>query len=192
MLAQLKILLSSWALVRALPSLDRVPLELVTAAESNWKSILLTRSTVKPLRNKHKPPPRSTGSSRFRFVQFWPQNPSVFHLFGSLQNPQATSGGVPSKIKAVKVTSNAGNVFNDLVVTNTDNPPEVSETHFVLFLYRQKICVLQSTITRPGREQKNLVAVIELYGTEADPTNIDVVRIQWGKDDDANMISCGT
>ena len=92
----------------------------------------------------------------------------------------------------MKVFANSGSEFNNVVVTNTDNPPEVSETHFVLFLYGQKICVLQSTITRPGREQKNLVAVIELYGTEADPTNIDVVRIQWGKDDDANMISCGT
>ena len=34
--------------------------------------------------------------------------------------------GVPSKIKAVKVFDDAGAELNDVVVTNSDDPPEVS------------------------------------------------------------------
>merc|ERR1719341_196546 len=84
---------------------------------------------------------------------------------------QAESMGVPSKIKAVKVFDDAGVELNDVVVTNSDDPPE-------------------SIITRAGQEGTNLKAFVELYGTDENPTNLLVTHIQWGKDDDANMISC--
>ena len=35
--------------------------------------------------------------------------------------------GVPSKIKAVKVFDDAGVELNDVVVTNSDDPPEVKK-----------------------------------------------------------------
>ena len=47
--------------------------------------------------------------------------------FLSFQNVQAMSTGVPSKIKAVKVFDDAGVELTDVVVTNSDDPPEVSK-----------------------------------------------------------------
>merc|ERR1712032_1448237 len=85
---------------------------------------------------------------------------------------QAMSMGVPSKIKAVKVFDDAGVELTDVVVTNSDEPPE-------------------SIITRAGQKETNLKAFVELYGTEENPTNLFIDHIQWGKDDDANMVSCG-
>ena len=95
--------------------------------------------------------------------------------------------GVPSKIKAVKVFDDAGVELNDVVVTNSDDPPEVKKQKNVKST--QKIS-LQSIITRAGQEGTNLKAFVELYGTDENPTNLLVTHIQWGKDDDANMISC--
>jgi len=85
---------------------------------------------------------------------------------------QAMSMGVPSKIKAVKVFDDSGVELTDVVVTNSDDPPE-------------------SIITRAGQKETNLKAFVELYGTEENPTNLFIDHIQWGKDDDANMVSCG-
>jgi len=85
---------------------------------------------------------------------------------------QAMSMGVPSKIKAVKVFDDTGVELTDVVVTNSDEPPE-------------------SIITRAGQKETNLKAFVELYGTEENPTNLFIDHIQWGNDDDANMVSCG-
>jgi len=85
---------------------------------------------------------------------------------------QAMSMGVPSKIRAVKVFDDAGVELTDVVVTNSDEPPE-------------------SIITRAGQKETNLKAFVELYGTEENPTNLLIDHIQWGKNDDDNMISCG-
>ena len=48
----------------------------------------------------------------------------------------------------------------------------------------------QGIITRAGQEGTNLKAFVELYGTDENPTNLFVTHIQWGKDDDTNVISC--
>ena len=106
--------------------------------------------------------------------------------------------GVPSKIKAVKVFDANEVELTDVVVTNSDDPPEVSigafeqETENRNNNPENQTCsfLLQSIITRAGQEATNLQAFVELYGTDENPTNLFVTHIQWGKDDDANMISC--
>ena len=91
----------------------------------------------------------------------------------TIQNVQAESMGVPSKIKAVKVFDANEVELTDVVVTNSDDPPEVSKKQktetetqkikSVLFSFRassqelgkrQQICNHLSSCTEPTKIQQ--------------------------------------
>ena len=66
--------------------------------------------------------------------------------FCSFENIQAESMGVPSKIKAVKVFDDAGVELNDVVVTNSDDPPEVKKQKNITNLFKKNIFTFGSWV----------------------------------------------
>ena len=54
-----------------------------------------------------------------------------------------------------------------------------------------QFCLFQTNLKWADKEKPSFKGWLHLYGTEADPTDIRIDYLQWGKDDDANMLSCG-
>ena len=78
--------------------------------------------------------------------------------------------------------------------TNYLKRPQFSENHkpnskiSKLFLYD----LFQAVLKWDDVQQTDLNVWLRLYGTEANPTNLVVTNLQWGKyADRPNMITCG-
>ena len=56
-----------------------------------------------------------------------------------------------------------------------------------LFLYD----LFQAVLKWDDVQQTDLNVWLRLYGTEANPTNLVVTNLQWGKYGDANKVACG-
>ena len=52
-------------------------------------------------------------------------------------------------------------------------------------------CLFQTNLKWADKKKPNFKGWLHLYGTEADAISIRIKYLQWGKDDDANMLSCG-
>jgi len=85
---------------------------------------------------------------------------------------RAVNNGVPSKLGKWKIFNNAGDELTEVKAVHLDNPP-------------------QTNLKWAEKEKPSFKGWLHLYGTEADPTDIRINYLQWGKDDDANMLSCG-
>ena len=111
---------------------------------------------------------------------------------------QAVNKGVPSKLGKWKVVNINGLELTEVKAVHLDNPPQVSS--FMLnkcclatnnILHTNQFCLFQTNLKWADRKKNGFQGWLHLYGTEADPTDIRIDYLQWGKDDDANMLSCG-
>jgi len=85
---------------------------------------------------------------------------------------RAVNKGVPSKLGKWKVVNINGLELTEVKAVHLDNPP-------------------QTNLKWADRKKNGFQGWLHLYGTEADPTDITIKYLQWGKDDDPNMLSCG-
>ena len=111
---------------------------------------------------------------------------------------QAVNKGVPSKLGKWKVVNINGLELTEVKAVHLDNPPQVSS--FILnkcclatnnILHTNQFCLFQTNLKWADRKKNGFQGWLHLYGTEADPTDITIKYLQWGKDDDPNMLSCG-
>ena len=118
---------------------------------------------------------------------------------------QAVNKGVPSKLGKWKIFNKDGEELTEVKPNHLDDPPQVSSG----IKHRRKIilnkcclatnnihhtnqfCLFQTNLRWKGTKKANFKGWLHLYGTEADPTDITIKYLQWGSDDDANMLSCG-
>ena len=52
--------------------------------------------------------------------------------------------------------------------------------------------IFQAVLKWDDVQQTDLNVWLRLYGTEANPTNLVVTNLQWGKYGDADKVACGT
>ena len=118
---------------------------------------------------------------------------------------QAVNKGVPSKLGKWKVFNINGLELTEVKAVHLDDPPQVC-SHIK---HRKKVilnkcclatnnihhtnqfCLFQTNLKWADRKKDAFHGWLHLYGTEADPTDITIKYLQWGKDDDPNMLSCG-
>jgi len=85
---------------------------------------------------------------------------------------RAVNKGVPSKLGKWMIFNKDGEELTEVKPNHLDDPP-------------------QTNLRWTGTKKANFKGWLHLYGTEADPTDITIKYLQWGSDDDANMLSCG-
>ena len=118
---------------------------------------------------------------------------------------QAVNNGVPSKLGKWEIFNNFGDELTEVKAAHLDDPPQVCSG----IKHRRKItlnkcclatnnihhtnqfCLFQTNLKWADRKKNGFQGFLHLYGTEADPTDITIKYLQWGKDDDPNMLSCG-
>merc|ERR1712130_976416 len=88
---------------------------------------------------------------------------------------QATSNGVPSQIGEWKVFNSNGEELTELRAMKHSSSNGI-----------------KAVLKWDDVQQTDLNVWLRLYGTEANPTNLVVTNLQWGKYGDADKVACGT